>query len=175
MGDGASSWLKLHWLPALNLGGSIQFGVADWIDVAPSVEYNHFLFDSFHQLIYAESHFLKGSAGGSSHALRLAIDVRFIDRSSATTSFYFFTGLGYIAQWFGEVTLTWSDPDSESRLAYDSEYSWVHTIGGGLQYRLSQRYSLDGSIKCFAKYHNPMDMSVNIGVSYQLGEVGLAP
>jgi hypothetical protein len=168
-GDNASGTLRLHWLPALNLGTSIQFGVAEWFDVSPSIEYNLYLFDSYHQQTIAAPPILVGSSGRSSHALRMAVDARFVDRASASTSFYALTGLGYVASWVGAIDLTWSSPGSESRLSHDPEYNWVQTFGCGLQFQLSGAYLLDGSIRCFADYRHPVDLSINIGFSYLMG------
>jgi hypothetical protein len=169
-GDNPSGVLRLHWLPAMNLGTSIQFGVADWFDVSPSIEYNLYIFDSYHQQTIAAPPILVRSSGRSSHALRIAVDARFVDRSSSSVSFYALTGLGYVANWIGAIDLTWSSPGSESHLSHDPESNWVQTFGGGFQYQLSSVYSLDGSIRCFADYRNPIDLSMNIGFSYLMGK-----
>jgi hypothetical protein len=158
------------WYPAINLGGSIQFSVASWFEVSPCVEYNLYLFRKYQQYTVAAPPILTRSSGHASHVLRLMMEARFVDRSAEPTRVYAVTGLGYVMKRIGSTDLIWSIPDATTRAEYPTKYGLVHLLGFGVQQRLSDLYLFDLGIKCYADYINPIDLSINFGVTYKLQE-----
>jgi hypothetical protein len=103
------------------------------------------------------------------------VDARFVDHASGPTRYFVLTGLGYVAREFGGIDLTWSDSYAETRFAFEPKYDWVQTFGFGVQHNISEFYSLDVGMKCCANYRDPVDLSLNVGVTYRFNELELAP
>jgi hypothetical protein len=168
LGDVESGDLRGQWFPAINLGGSLQFPLWDWLEVSPGLEYDLYLFRSYKQYTVSSPGILAGSSGHSSYALRLTVDARFIDNASGPTRYYALIGLGYEVKKFGSIDLTWSSPEASTHVEFQNYHGWVQTLGIGIQQSLSEFYSFDISVKGYSNYRNPFDLSLNVGVTYRL-------
>jgi hypothetical protein len=170
-GDVESGDLRDTWYPSINLGASIQIGVTNWLEIAPSMEYNLYLFHQYRQFTTDKGpSILTGTSGQACHTVRLMAEARFVDKSAEPTRVYAVTGLGYVMKHFGAIDLSWSNPNAVTHIEYATKYELVQSLGLGVQQRFSKLFWFDLGVKCYADFRNPMDVSLNLGVTYQLRE-----
>ena len=168
---GQNEELGDYWYPAINLGVDLEIPLMDWLEISPLFEYNHYLFDQYYPITVGPPPFLKQSSGQVSRIYRLMLEARLVDQSAGGDRLYLVTGLGYIVENIGHVTLTWGDdntPDYTSEVIIQGKSYWAHSMGVGYQIVLSQSLGIDICAKYYSNYTDRFDVSANLGIAYTL-------
>lgn len=153
------------WYPAINLGAYYELPLLNWIEVSPLVEYDHYIFDQYRGFVSPPQ--MKQSTGNVSRTLRLMLEFRLLDADRA----YLVTGFGYVAEKLGLVNVQWvpgSSEQSSTTFQFQGKDYWVHSLGMGYQFHVSESVAIDLCAKYYSNYRDRFAISTNAGVVFSL-------
>ena len=160
-----------YWHPAFNVGVSFESPLAEWIAISPLVEYNHYSFNQFHEIIAPPM--AKQSSGQASQVLRLLFEIKLFDRASNGNRVYVVTGLGYNIEKLGRIDVLWEGdggPEYYSVLPFTGKDYWAHSLGIGYQFAIMNPLAIDLCAKYYSNYKDRFDISTNLGVVFAVGQ-----
>ncbi len=166
-------YLDLYYHTGINFGFSFETKIMSHLSVAPGFEYSYYKFDSFidsHLYLIPEIK-LKSATGTDSHIIKALVEARIIDSPDERLRFFVVTGVGFVAEYFGDIEATWKDlngPDRTSVESLDDKAFFAHTFGFGLRYFIKETMGLQLECKYFSNYYDRSYFSLNIGLLRKL-------
>ena len=161
--------LAEYWHPAISVGAYYEFPLFSWVELSPFIEYNHYIFDEFHNTVTPPEP--KESSGQVSRVLRVMGEIRLLDRAANGNSAYLVTGFGYVVEKPGQINVQWvpgSAEESSSTIQFTGKDYWVQSLGIGYQFDVSEYMAVDLCAKYYSNYRDRFAISTNVGIVFSL-------
>lgn len=138
-----------YWRPGITVGLSADFPIADHFNIEPMLSYQYLLFDEYVQNFFGTATVVDSRADAS---VIVQTGAALIVQGSEESAFTPQLILGAGFQWvtIGSMTLTWRDLDGsieETQETPSSRDTWYITLGGGLEFRATDRLFVQTTIR----------------------------
>jgi hypothetical protein len=165
--------LELYWEPSLDLGVRSSIPVTGWLNITPSLLYNHYFFNNYYPTgNYSDTErVFVSSSGEPSHVVRALIELQFIDQSSRFAEPYVVIGGGYIYEHVGTMHgrmeyMKYITYSKDIKLS-DNSYG-AYTLGAGGVVALFTDVVLDFSVKYYSNTTGRSYGLLNLRIAYKL-------
>ncbi len=165
--------LEEYWGPSLDIGVRSNVQMADWINIVPSVFYNHYLFNSYYQTgNYSDTErVFVSSSGESANVIRATVELQLIDQSSKFAKPYCNIGGGYVHEHLGTIHgrveyMKYVKYSKDIKLS-DNSY-FAYTIGVGGIVSLFTDFVMDFSVKYYSNAAERSYCLFDLGIAYNL-------
>jgi hypothetical protein len=165
--------LEQYWEPSLDLGVRSSIPVTGWLNLRPSLLYNHCFFNTYYPTgNYSDTaRVFVSSSGEPSNVFRALVELQFIDQSSQFAKPYFVIGGGYIYEHLGTMhgRMEYVQYIKYSKDIKLSDNSYVaYTLGAGGVVTLSTDFVLDFSVKYYSNTTGRSYGLLSLGIGYKL-------
>jgi hypothetical protein len=155
--------------PGFNLGIGVEHSFFPWLAVSPILEYNHYFFHKYYQLIGFEEQ-VAGSSGGPMQIIRPSLEVKYLYGSNRPSGDYISTGVGYTIEKLSDINVLYSylggPVYSRGAIRQANTYYWAHSMGLGYRGVVSRILDWDVCLKYYSNYRGRFHLSFNMGVVY---------
>jgi|GEM_PF-6595934 len=169
----SSFYLEKYWFNGINFGVTTEFEVNNRFSVAPSFEYNLYLFDSYGGLATSEPEMLLQSAEGkNSRIYRFLLEMEYFPKNPPKSKAqpFLLSGLGYVVEDIGNIKAFYNASGSDILLnpTFKGKKYLVHSIGIGMRWPLKKTLMLNLEGKIFTDYKSRFQNSWNLGLVFNL-------
>ncbi len=163
---------NISWKSAISVLIGIDYFLRKSVAISSNVEYDFYPYDTyrFYGATIPEIS-VKSSTGDASQIYRVSFEGKFFASSHTPFSLCFVTGASYTVERIGQVRLAMAYlnvPDGEVVFANHFNYYWMHSVGIGSRYFISDELGIDLTGKWYSDYSTLFHVSLNIGLIYVL-------
>ncbi len=163
-------FLSDHYFPGFNLGVSLNYIFFNKFSLSPFVEYSNYIFKSYSSSSggIPEIKFVSAS-GSASKFYKLGFNIKFLPSLNPLPQGYFFTGLSWNIERYGNIKIKWSDMnmgDFESTQKIDNKNYLSQNFGVGIRILKFSFIQLMLEIILSTNYSDRNFGSVNFGVYF---------
>ena len=158
----------LSWKSATDATIGIDHFLKQSVAISANLEYDLYPYDTYRDDGTAFPDILvKSSSGEASRVYRISLEGKFFARSHGPLSIYLVTGASYTIERIGQQILTMTDfagSDFQRTIPSQLNYYWLHVLGLGARYSISDHLAVDISGKSYSNYTTRTHQSLNMGI-----------
>lgn len=165
------SILRKSWYPGINMNLGYSMTFSNDFLVSTYVDYNLFFFKGYSEEGgIPEIRFVRAD-GENSHLFRTGVNFTYSPKSNSLPQGYVFTGLGYVIESFGKISMIkeyLSIGQYQTSLSLNEKNYFVHLLGLGVRIIDFNLLKLAVELKYFTNYNDRFFFSGNLSFSYEL-------